>query len=443
MHVHVGVPGVTFDRVVFRDNNAASFGGGLHAAAPVTVTHSSFLSNTAGGGAGLDAIIAVVHITDTDFIANTAETDGGGAVIYEGSVSDSYFERNRAATGEGGALYLIDGTVANTELVSNTAYYGGGLAVFGTAALTDLTLQGNEAVYLGGGALIQGNAVITAVTAVNNRAGDGGGFFFGNNSRQAYITGSVLSGNAATTTAGTSGVVLGYVRAATQTLDGLVNTVVTGPGTPNSRGVQAGLGSAPALTGTTINTHTIGVVALGTASPISMPFNLIEPWPTECEPVITYTRPITVWYGSLFAAGVPRLEMASATGPISEGILGALQLSGRPDLLVRALYPWVHPKLTNIEAVVAQFPSFDAEANLRTALAAAWRPAPDTGVVFDAPVAQGTDNYLFDFFHFAERLRQRDCECRVSFCAARDVFRIERPRGAAVVFAARPAVRRR
>ncbi len=389
---------VTFERVVFRENAAGSYGGGLRSSSPVTIINSLFLSNTAFLGGGLDASLSSASITGTDFVGNSALWGGGGANIGAGTVSGSRFERNHATSQEGGGLTLLDGVVSNSQFLTNSAVHGGGLMVHGTVAIQGVVFQGNEARDMGGGAYIGRGAVLTGVTALNNRAGDGGGLFFSNISRQAAITGSVFSGNVATTTAGTDGVVFGYVRAATQTLDSLVNTTITGPGTPASRAVQAGLGLAPALTGTTITSHATGVVALGALAPISTTSLIVESWPGNCPVVMTFTRPITVWYGSAFADGVPVLEMASATQNISSGALTAVQATGRSEMVKRGLYPWIEPFLTNIELVAFSQPTFEAEAHLRTALAAAWRPTPYTGVRFDPPIDRATDDYLLQSF---------------------------------------------
>ena len=394
---------VIFNRVVFRENVAGNFGGGLRSISPVTIVNSLFLSNTAGLGGGLDASLTSATITGTDFIGNVALWGGGGAYIAAGSVSGSRFERNSAASREGGGLSVLDGAVSNTQFFTNSAVTGGGLMVYRTAAIQGVVLRGNEAQDLGGGAYIAGGAVFTGVTVVDNRAGDGGGVFFSNISRQAVITGSLFSGNVATTTAGTGGVVFGYVRAATQTVDSLVNTNLTGAGTPASRAVQAGLGPGLGLTGTTITSHTAGVVALGAATPISSSFG-IESWPADCPVVVTYTRPVTIWYGSTYADGAPVLEVASASVLFSSGAWTAAEAAGRPERVLRGLYPWVDPVLTNIEGLLGSYATFDAEANLRTALAAAWRPAPYNGVRFDPPIDRGTDEIVLDSF-----IAQTDC----------------------------------
>ncbi len=378
-------------------SNTALFGGGADAFASITLADSLFLSNTADrGGGGLHAFLAVALITATDFIGNQAlDGDGGGAYIGAGAgvITGSHFERNQAAR-EGGGLFLNNGLVSGTQFLSNTARYGGGLAVLGTAAIEAGKFQGNEAIDLGGGAYVSGGAAFTDAVALNNRAGDGGALFFGNGSRPALVTGALLNGNVATTTFGTSGLVFGYVRASTETVDGLVSTVISGPATPGSRAVQAGLGADLALTGTTFSSHTVDLVELGVlAPPFSSPITVTS-WPVNCPEVFSVTRPITVWYGTLSSGGVPVFEMTSASDLIASGAYGQARNAGLPAALERGLYAWIDPEHAAINAVLGEFPTYDAEANLRQAFRSAWRPAPYTGVVFDPPIQRGTHDFV-------------------------------------------------
>jgi hypothetical protein len=400
--LHSYVTSVYLTNTVFLNNTATRFGGGLRTLNPLTVTHSQFLSNTAGMGGGLHTG-SDTHLRQVELVGNQAlgtadyEAYGGGAAIEGGQVVASRFERNDASDGAGGGLYTTASLISDTIFLSNTAGFGGGLHANALVNVVQVTLTANVAEFGGGGAWFVRGATLIGAVVVDNQAGDGGGLFFSSLSQQAIVAESTLSGNIALSSTGTAGIVFGDMRAPSQSVQALVNTILTGTGAPDSRALQVGLGRSLALTGATISGHPIELVALG-QQPSLLPDGLI----TETAGVglcglpefITYTRPITVWYGTLSTPNLPIFSASSASDRLSVVVHRLMQASDVPPAWLRAVMPWVDYQFGSFQNVLLG-DGLDPEANLRAAFAGAWRPAPYTGVRFADPVPQGTtEDYL-------------------------------------------------
>ena len=393
---------LTLTNTRFISNTAARIGGGLGATFDVTltVTNSQFLGNVAGSGGGLYNL-GRTTLNGANFVNNTAiggpvVAYGGGAVTGPGQVIASRFEGNHNPGGHGGGLWTASNWIADTTFLSNTALYGGGLLATQLAALRSVTLTGNTASGWGGGGYFVHGAVVTGAVVLNNQAADGGGLYFSNLSAQAWLTGSVLSGNTALSTTGTAGIVFGYMRAPTQAVDVLLNSNMTGPGGPASRGVQVGLGRSLALTGTTFSGQAVDVVSLGAQALRPTGYYTETAGSGLCgQPeVLTFTRAITVWYGSVSAGGVPVLALASASDRISPPVVSLAEGGGRPAALAGWLQPWSEYWSSSLDLVRGPSDGLDAEMNLRAALAGAQRPAGYGAVRFDSPTDRGAESVL-------------------------------------------------
>jgi len=251
---------------IFTSNDGVFLGGGIsHATgAPLlSVTNSTFISNSAGyGGAiginGLDVTIANCTFTGNIADSSSATGQGGGAVHQNSSgtvtITDSTFTNNAeiGGSGGGGAIRNRGGTMnisdsiftANTGLDGGGAISGGGtlnitrarffgnsasgpnaqqsgqgsggaISAGGTVTVADSVFTGNSAVNSGGAIYTIGNFTMTNSTVSNNtsntnndNAGVGGGFYIRSDGR-VTVTGSTISGNRALRDAGI-GISAGY-----------------------------------------------------------------------------------------------------------------------------------------------------------------------------------------------------------------------------------------
>lgn len=135
------------------------------------------LNEARDGGGFLSA--GSLTLVDTDVTSNTAEFNGGGIKVVDGSlvVRDSSFTGNLVTddAGYGGGVAVEDGdaTIARTTIASNTAANGGGIA---NRPLGNLTLQLATIVFntaaTGGGVLNEGTLTQIASTIAGNAGGD-------------------------------------------------------------------------------------------------------------------------------------------------------------------------------------------------------------------------------------------------------------------------------
>ncbi len=179
----------------FTDNATNSEAGAIahYSTSPITITDSTFVRNVTdslGGaislwGSGTPSGESVIE--NTTFQNNSSGADGNGGAISMDSdiapltVSDSTFLRNSAGDAEGGAIWhTTDAALAveNTEFVGNTATDGG--AVYsedGDLTITDSLFEGN-AVTEYGAALHRDAAGLLAISGTvfraNNTAEDNG-----------------------------------------------------------------------------------------------------------------------------------------------------------------------------------------------------------------------------------------------------------------------------
>jgi CSLREA domain-containing protein len=247
---------VTIQDVTIANGRSSDSGGGIrNDGGTLTVTDSTFSSNTAdfgGGGGGIfNASGGTLTVTDSAFSANSANFGGGiGNVGGTATVTDSSFSSNSAVDG-GGIANSSFGTltVTNSSFSGNSANDdGGGIAnsSFGTLTVTNSTFSGNSANGTsgntsGGGILNIGTLTVTNSTFSGNSANgtsgntSGGGIANSGNGTLT-VAGSTFSGNRATGSGGnTSGggiLNIGTLTVTNSTLSG--NSATDGGGVANS-----------------------------------------------------------------------------------------------------------------------------------------------------------------------------------------------------------------
>lgn len=152
------------DNVTFRDCLATDFGGALAGRdAILSMAHSRFDSNGAGGGGAIHLDGGALNAESTSFLRNTAESQGGGLQIRDAqggaTFEDCYFYRNssfgKTGTSHGGgavALEVTAGLVIDSSFVSNsTDSDGAALFLAGSGVtITDSRFSGNLAAGDGG-----------------------------------------------------------------------------------------------------------------------------------------------------------------------------------------------------------------------------------------------------------------------------------------------------
>ncbi|MCP4426972.1 MAG: hypothetical protein GY803_20980 [Chloroflexi bacterium] len=199
--------GVYLDSVIIRNNTVLLSGGGLDARnTPVTITNSLFQENTTTdnvGGAlstGADfGIVAPVFISNTQFISNTAQcgsitcyAPGANTFDQDTTVVNSRFEGNECTRNDcdGGGLKLLASfnnptlLLINTDFINNTAGEGGGGVSAGSLlaqmTVTNGRFQNNRALSGDGGglAIAVGSASINGTQFISNSSAlDGGGVY--------------------------------------------------------------------------------------------------------------------------------------------------------------------------------------------------------------------------------------------------------------------------
>ncbi|HPH97263.1 MAG TPA: choice-of-anchor Q domain-containing protein, partial [Anaerolineaceae bacterium] len=196
------ISGTTFQ---YNQAGASGLGGAIFATNNATVNifaSSVFTQNTAGQGAGIYNLNSTLTVTNSNFIANTAATNGG-AVFNQNpgktaALNGILVRGNSAANGAG--LYQADGSleVTNISIISsNTASVNGG-GVYqngGSLNLDSVTLKNNAAVNGAGLYQAKGDLTLLRSTASSNTATTSGGAFAITGTSTAVFATSTISGN--------------------------------------------------------------------------------------------------------------------------------------------------------------------------------------------------------------------------------------------------------
>jgi predicted outer membrane repeat protein len=147
------------NRSTFGGNSTAKNGGAIYnnyqSGGAVTITNSTFSSNTSsgtGGGAIAQQGNGTMTITSSTFSSNTSTGSGGALYNTNGvTIANSTFSGNRANGGAGnggGAIYNAGGgTITNSTFSGNTAPNGSGGALYSISGITFVhtTFSGNTA----------------------------------------------------------------------------------------------------------------------------------------------------------------------------------------------------------------------------------------------------------------------------------------------------------
>ena len=173
------------------EGNNATFGGAIFVESANLIVENSTFENNKGVGVGSSGTsntqggAIIVHpagssatITDSTFIANSANI--GGAVSLPGVDEDSLIDNctfiDNTASADGGALYFwTEGagvTVKDSEFVNNTAPYGGAIENEGIGDLTvdNCIFTENTASARGGAIISSGNTDVSNSVFTDNEA---------------------------------------------------------------------------------------------------------------------------------------------------------------------------------------------------------------------------------------------------------------------------------
>ena len=188
---------LTIDDCEFSENVASNYGAGIQfigeADQPVSITNSTFSSNTAGAeGGAIKGDGGIVVLRGDAFADNQATGTGGAVQLWEATelcLEDSSFARNQTTGGGGswgGALFLRGphAVFARNAFEDNYAAAGGGALNFergetegdGSYSIADSTFTNNSGPT--GGAISSWNIPSLAIansTFTNNEASDGRG----------------------------------------------------------------------------------------------------------------------------------------------------------------------------------------------------------------------------------------------------------------------------
>jgi hypothetical protein len=175
---------------IFERNQAVLEGGGLWARGNLTVTNSSFLSNTVdtrsasnGSGGGLLANSGTLWLASSLFRGNEVYCtgctfrDGGGLSVVSSPVAiiqDSLFQANNAWSGGAVNSNSPRLTISGSTFRDNRGGYGGGLDAL-TADIRSSSFISNWVLNAGGAVASGGYLTVTASTFVSNSASAAGG----------------------------------------------------------------------------------------------------------------------------------------------------------------------------------------------------------------------------------------------------------------------------
>lgn len=257
----------------FDGNTTTQDGGGVYMyQSTPTLLGCSFVKNVAADGGGMyNERSTVPTLTNCVFQSNSATTRGGG-IHNEG---DAYTQiivtlnncdfLSNSSQSLGGAISSLSSTVGltNCKLHGNSAFSGGGIySISDILTLIQCSFQGNSATNGGGIVADQANLHATNCSFQGN-SGPIGGAILANNAQATQLTNCVFFGNGGTSTfagAGGATIIATYsLFENTATNYTGTNNVITAtnpfasatdtPLRPGSPAIDAGLDSAPGLSG--------------------------------------------------------------------------------------------------------------------------------------------------------------------------------------------------
>jgi len=170
------------------------YGGGMYnSGSTATVTHCTFLGNTAYAGGGMMNNQSSPTVNDCTFSLNTTDY-GGGMMNSNSRPSLTYCTFRGNTAGDGGGVFnnFSNATVTHCTFRGNRAVSGGGMENYVSSPMvSNSTFSGNTASGGGGGIANVGSApTVTQCTFSGNTAGTGGAI--GNRGSNATVTNCIL-----------------------------------------------------------------------------------------------------------------------------------------------------------------------------------------------------------------------------------------------------------
>ncbi|HNB52986.1 MAG TPA: choice-of-anchor Q domain-containing protein [Anaerolineales bacterium] len=199
---------LTITESTFTFNRSLGAGGAIYNNGMLSIQASTFSQNQAQDGNMGGAILnfydfGILILTDSTFIANSAEGEGGAiANIGDLTVRDTTFETNQGSNG--GAIYnywVAEALISSSTFKTNFAFTSTGGAIFnegGNFGVVNSTFYGNEATWEGGGIANEYNnqspyntLIVTHSTFSENSANYGGGIL--NDTSYLYLSNTLIA----------------------------------------------------------------------------------------------------------------------------------------------------------------------------------------------------------------------------------------------------------
>ena len=385
---------LTVTNSTFSSNSATFFGGGIESfGTALTVTNSTFSGNSAngGGGGGIDSFGTPLTVANSTFSGNSARGGGGIECNRTLTVANSTFSGNSASGGGGGIASLGTLTVTNSTFSGNSAFQGGSIVIRpdvflrGTATVTNSTISGNSANFGGGidvdiSFTVKATLTVTNSTFSSNTATFGGGGIL--NSGTLTVTNSTFSGNSATHGGGIES-------------DGTLtatNTTFSG-NSANSGGGISNLGSATSKNSIIGNSPTGGNYAGNVAiAAVGVNFSTDN----TCGAGFTQVTAAQLNLGPLQNNGGPTFTLALLPGSVAiDAVTDCNDLSATPALVNTDQRGFTRPQdgdgngsaLCDAGAFEVQPCSITCPGNVTAVSAVACPPTTSTAVTFATPTA--------------------------------------------------------
>ncbi len=196
----------TIKNVTVIGNTAHNDGGGMivHLGNDASIENCRIMNNTSetedGGAMRVEAKNRTLNITNTEISGNNAENNGGGIIIYAGTVRMSGGSISGNTSEDGAGVYNNDGTIDFTDVSiernTSTKKGGAGINNRNNASLTDCKIRYNVSNADGGGIYNKDSLTISGgEISYNTTTDDGGGIF--NTDTKITVTGTKIIGNSA------------------------------------------------------------------------------------------------------------------------------------------------------------------------------------------------------------------------------------------------------
>jgi predicted outer membrane repeat protein len=329
-----GLPIIIAD-ALFEHNQAALEGGGVWTGGNLTVTGSSFLTNTVdtksaanGSGGGLSVNGGTLWMDTSTFRGNEVHCsgctfrDGGGLSVVSSphaTIQDSLFEANSAWSGGGLFSSSPNLTISGSIFRRNTAGYGGALEV-GQADVRVSTFTSNTTTN-SGGAIASGIALsVAASTFTSNSAGAAGGAIWA--SGNLSLLNSAFSGSES----GWGGEVIHLDNNVARVF---THVTISQPATNSGAAIRVA-GGTLAITNSIIASYTVGISQ--TSSSVAVNGLLWSGGPSAHAGTGSYTETSFLAAAPLFEADGYHLTKASPAidHGVSSGVLSDIDGNPRP-----------------------------------------------------------------------------------------------------------------